>query len=352
MIGPRPENCSERKSTLLRNATGLKRLDTPGLPALALAAGLSILFHLGAMAALAPRDTAQTAGSGDEAPAALGTSFADFAEGRLTPETPQALLPQNPATATRAPAPETETPSAAESVASAKAIAIPADQPEPATSSTAPEQKPARPSLIAPNASGALLPVAPAQASESAAPALQPLTTGDSRLAAAPPTREALQATRPEALAPDTSPTARAPETSRKPRARPDRTARARQPQGTARQTTERGNPQATTQGRSAGTAPARSQTSAPGSAAASNYPGEVLRRIHRVPTPRSPGRGSVLVSFSVSNNGGLNAVSVARSSGNASLDRAAVNHIRRAAPFPPPPAGAKRNFSFEFVGG
>ncbi len=350
MIGQLPEKSFDKGGALLRSATGLQRFDAPGLPTLALAAGLSILFHLGAMAALAPRDAAQTAGSGDEAPAALGTSFADFAEGRLTPETPQALLPQSAAEAT--PAPATETPSAVESIASATAIARPAEQPEPATSSTAPEQTPARPSLIAPNASEALLPVAPAQAAESAAPASRPLTSDDSRLAAAPPAQGALRATRPEVLAPDTSPTARAPETSRKPRARPDRTARSRQPQGTAPQTTQRGSPQATTQGRSAGTAPAQSQTSAPGSASASNYPGEVLRRIHRVPTPRSPGRGRVLVSFSVSNSGGLSSVSVARSSGNASLDRAAVNHIRRAAPFPPPPADAQRNFSFEFVGG
>ncbi|HSF64458.1 MAG TPA: TonB family protein [Paracoccaceae bacterium] len=39
----------------------------------------------------------------------------------------------------------------------------------------------------------------------------------------------------------------------------------------------------------------------------------------------------------------------ILRSSGSATLDAAALDHIRRAAPFPPPPDGGAR-FSFEFV--
>ncbi|TVP69897.1 MAG: energy transducer TonB [Rhodobacteraceae bacterium] len=57
------------------------------------------------------------------------------------------------------------------------------------------------------------------------------------------------------------------------------------------------------------------------------------------------------MVAFSVGSNGGLASVSVAQSSGHAGLDQTALDHIRRAAPFPPPPAGAQCQFSFEFVG-
>jgi protein TonB len=51
--------------------------------------------------------------------------------------------------------------------------------------------------------------------------------------------------------------------------------------------------------------------------------------------------RGTALVSFGVSSSGGLSYARLARSSGNAALDRAALAAVRRAAPFGPPPGGA-----------
>jgi protein TonB len=76
-----------------------------------------------------------------------------------------------------------------------------------------------------------------------------------------------------------------------------------------------------------------------------------VLRKIQRVRQVRSPARGRVVVAFSIAPSGALASVSVSRSSGHAALDRVALEHIQRAAPFSPPPQGAQRQFNFEFVG-
>lgn len=82
------------------------------------------------------------------------------------------------------------------------------------------------------------------------------------------------------------------------------------------------------------------------GNAAVSNYPGLVNRHLSRIRKPLLNRRGVVRVSFSIGSSGGLAGVSVARSSGSPQLDQAAATMIRRAAPFPKPPAGAQRNFS------
>ena len=87
------------------------------------------------------------------------------------------------------------------------------------------------------------------------------------------------------------------------------------------------------------------------GNAAASNYPGHVMRRIARVPKPRVNNRDTAMISFSVSSNGGLAEATVARSSGSARLDQAALRVVLQAAPFPRPPEGAQRRFSILIKG-
>lgn len=87
------------------------------------------------------------------------------------------------------------------------------------------------------------------------------------------------------------------------------------------------------------------------GNAAASNYPGEIMRKLQRARRPRVGDRGVATVSFRIASNGGLSAVSVARSSGSRDLDNAALQVIRGAAPFPAPPAGAQRSFSIQIKG-
>ncbi|SEN31271.1 outer membrane transport energization protein TonB [Roseovarius tolerans] len=88
-----------------------------------------------------------------------------------------------------------------------------------------------------------------------------------------------------------------------------------------------------------------------PGTAAASSYPGEVMRHLARVPRPRAEARGAALVQFSIAAGGRLASVGLAQSSGSTRLDRAALTVVQRAAPFPAPPAGAQRRFSVRIKG-
>lgn len=115
-------------------------------------------------------------------------------------------------------------------------------------------------------------------------------------------------------------------------------------PRGTAQEKTTRGR----TGGATAGPAvtSGSGQQQAAGNAAVSNYPAEVQRRIARQRLPRVNARGVARVSFTISGAGGLAALGIAQSSGSAELDREALTVIRRAAPFPAPPAGAQRSFT------
>jgi protein TonB len=56
---------------------------------------------------------------------------------------------------------------------------------------------------------------------------------------------------------------------------------------------------------------------------------------------PRVGKPGSTTVTFAIGAGGALGSVQVSRSSGNAELDRMAIQAVRNAAPFPPPPSGA-----------
>lgn len=126
-------------------------------------------------------------------------------------------------------------------------------------------------------------------------------------------------------------------------------------PQGNSNQDTRRGTQ--TTQ-------PARAQATQTGQGqqvdqaavaaarqAAANYGNVVMRRISRTRRESTRARGVAVVSFRIAASGQLASVGIGRSSGNADLDSIAVNHVRRAAPFPAPPAGAQTSFSIQFEG-
>lgn len=100
-----------------------------------------------------------------------------------------------------------------------------------------------------------------------------------------------------------------------------------------------------------AGSRAAHGKADAAGNAAASDYPGRVMRKLSRAGRPRIDARGEAVVGFTIANDGGLAAVAIARSSGSASLDRAALGIVRGAAPFPAPPPGAQRRFSIRVKG-
>jgi periplasmic protein TonB len=81
------------------------------------------------------------------------------------------------------------------------------------------------------------------------------------------------------------------------------------------------------------------------GNAAAANYPGKVYAKIARTRQRNAGGKGVAHVSFQVTASGQAVSITVSRSSGNARVDKAAIDHVRRAAPFAAPPAGARTRF-------
>lgn len=71
------------------------------------------------------------------------------------------------------------------------------------------------------------------------------------------------------------------------------------------------------------------------------NYKGKVRRKIASRFNPRTrPAKRDAVVSFTIGKNGSANSVRLARSSGNAKLDRAALSAVRKASPFPSLPSG------------
>ncbi|MEP9395879.1 TonB family protein [Mesorhizobium sp. KR2-14] len=89
--------------------------------------------------------------------------------------------------------------------------------------------------------------------------------------------------------------------------------------------------------------------TSGVGNAAVSNYPGKIvakLRRALRYPAQaRLQGvHGETRVSFVVAADGSVSSIRMVGSSGSAALDEAALDAVRRAAPFPPIPDAAERS--------
>lgn len=126
----------------------------------------------------------------------------------------------------------------------------------------------------------------------------------------------------------------------------------AKSPRGNAKQNNTKGaenGTNSTAKAKSQGTSNHASSKS--GNAAISNYPGQVMKRISRVRKPRVNSRGTATVAFAIASGGGLARVSIARSSGSASLDKAALRVIQKAAPFPAPPRGAKRQYSIRIKG-
>lgn len=82
----------------------------------------------------------------------------------------------------------------------------------------------------------------------------------------------------------------------------------------------------------------------------AASYAKTVMKKIARLKRKAAPAKGKTTVGFEIAGDGSLKRVVVLASSGSAPLDQIAQDHIRRAAPFPAPPEGAGRRFSFEFV--
>ncbi|MEQ8297309.1 MAG: TonB family protein [Nitratireductor sp.] len=118
---------------------------------------------------------------------------------------------------------------------------------------------------------------------------------------------------------------------------------------GRAEQSTRRGEATGNERGRAAAQGTGSREQGAAGNAAVSNYPGKVARKLRRAlrgvsRAARRDARRDVHVHFVVTRNGALGSVRITQSSGSATLDKAALASVRRAAPFPPIPAAAARS--------
>jgi len=367
--------CLNPDCVRLAARTARRRLVRPSWRAIGLSVAISIVAHLSALAALVPGDSVQIAGGAPATLAGLGNSFADFTQGST---------PAQPATAEPSPVDPPRSPEAT------RESTLPV-QPRPAAPPPQPETlamvSPEAPGLTAPEAAAPVVPLAldpEAPQPEAVAPSLstlppaapvaqrviEPSRTEPSSIATAMPRTQAAQAvpaTAPETIAPAPEVTVQQADVATpRPQRRPEPRTQARQEpaQRQRAQTAPASAPQAagnaehdarrgSAEGAASASATATGTSGAvaqPGNATVSNYPGQVMDRIRRTRQQRVPGRGVAVVSFSIAGNGGLSAASIQRSSGSAAIDAAAIDHIRRAAPFPAPPAGAGRSFSFEFV--
>ncbi|MBV0912473.1 TonB family protein [Anianabacter salinae] len=318
----------------------------------------AVAVHALALGATRSAEAPEIEGRSGGADVALGSGFADLVagatpsaqvSGRVAPERPVETTAQEAA----APA---DRPEITMTDAPGAAPVQPPVQPERA----APVPQQARAPTSAPSATDAVVPDPAALAALSptasaAPPAAETPPVHPSRLtpeAAAPSLRSEVTS---DAVARSPRPRARTaafeaahadPSQPRSPAPPPSAASTAGNAEITARRGEARGQENAVAA--SSGAA-GRAQTT--GNAAASNYRGEIMRRIQRVPQPSGNFRGQALVSFSIAPGGGLASAGITRSSGSAVLDRAALRVVHSAAPFPAPPPGAQTRYSVQIAG-
>ncbi|WP_282022024.1 energy transducer TonB [Ruegeria faecimaris] len=120
---------------------------------------------------------------------------------------------------------------------------------------------------------------------------------------------------------------------------------------GNAKQSGKKGDATGKTTKGAAKVVTSTSALTASGNADASNYAGQIKRKIIRARRKSANIRGAALVAFRIAENGTLQAVGIVRSSGSKRLDQIALAQVKAAAPFPPPPAGVRRDYTFEIIG-
>ncbi|WP_425045732.1 TonB family protein [Primorskyibacter sp. S87] len=86
-----------------------------------------------------------------------------------------------------------------------------------------------------------------------------------------------------------------------------------------------------------------------PGNSDVTNYIGRVLVHLNNAPGVRVSARGSARVFFVINPDGSLARVDIFDSSGSPEIERAAKAQVQKAAPFPRPPDGKRRNVSFVY---
>ncbi len=280
--------------------------------------GCSVAAHAAILSLTGTQETARIEGGAQATVAELGNSFADMAAGVMTPDAVETVqdvaepVAQQPETVQEAPTEPVEI-ARAEPVEAAPADVQPA---ETTPTEVQPETPPQTTAALTPQVQQALPDEAATQVSRR--PALRPKSI--------------------EALAPKPTP---------KPKPQPKL-----QPKGNSQSAAKAGTTDGQAEAEAKAAADRRAAEAAKGAnAAASNYPGQVMARIARLKRPRTSSRGAATIAFTVAGNGGLAAVQLAASSGSAQLDQAALDLVRRASPFPPPPPGAQSSFSIRIKG-
>lgn len=278
----------------------------------AVAGAISVGLHAGGLIALAPPEP-QTLAGGPAQLAMIGNSFEDAVAGTVTGRTEAVRMAPTAVAAPVAPVAQRATP-----------VATAAPSP-------------------APSAASVVAPVVP--------------DTAPVVASATPVRTEAAETPTPETVTARDLPMARAPDADTprpQPRiARPERPAQTASPapQGSAAQIARAGDIRGAAQGNATRTQQGTSGQSSSDGRAAAQYPHLVNRHLSRLRRPNARFNGAAVVAFTIAGNGGLAGVSIARSSGSAEFDRLALAHVQRAAPFPPPPAGAQRSFNVSVQG-
>ncbi|MFQ6554223.1 TonB family protein [Aestuariibius insulae] len=299
--------------------------------AISVFAVIAVTFHLVPALAFVSEEEALIESRTGSFEARIGSSFADFSQGILEAEAVTAsetLTPQTPEQA--------EPKTSAEPISPSDTVSAETAIPRPTSDALAGPEAP----VLAPSQ-----PSTP-QSAERVSPRSAEQTPPAETLRAIESTTAVSRSLRP-------SPRPDRPRQAERPRrSEPPQTEQAPSRGNRAQQNQTAGSAQGTQRATSAQAGVSSGQAVEAGTtAAATNYPGEVMRRISRVPKPRVGSRGLAVVSFSIAASGGLQSASIAQSSGSARLDQAALQVIQRAAPFPPPPAGARRSFSIRIEG-
>ncbi|MCV6592852.1 MAG: TonB family protein [Silicimonas sp.] len=344
---------------------------SPGLKTLLLllsvaAHGVLLLgFH-------SPAETRIAGGGGAVIEARLGNSFADMAEGAQTAQAseveaeapveadvPDPPEPQSTKTPSVKPLDAlTPEPLAAETPRPTKIVpmdvapvpgAIPPLPVEAVPSKTALVSAPEPAPQVPVELPMAAAPVPAVPETTEATPRIEPPAPDRPLERADPAPPETLAATEDQALESSPRPTARPkrpkPKTPTPKKQSPQKAKPKPQKQGNSRADGVAGSATGSDKARAKTNATASGTGGGSGNAAVSNYAGKVHRKIQRVRKPRVSGRAKVWIRFSIKPNGGLASISLVKGSGSARLDRAALQVIRKAAPFPKPPPGAQRSF-------
>lgn len=334
-----------------------------------LALGLSLTFHLGAgVIALTREETPQLAGGGVQIGADVGTAFDTVIQSgdpsdtvvaatqpdTLSPQTPEPDPQPQPAETPPVAPPVTEAVTEPARPTEAPRLPVAAIEPAPLQPAAAPTPPAAAPVVLPePLAADPTATLALAAAAPSAPPAQKPAepvsAVAPALLAPVVPV---------EAVKPLPEPVKPEPKKADTPKPKkPSKPAAAKAP--AAGQTNAKTSaPAAPAQGGAggqsnvtalAGGAGRIGTGDAEGNSDVTNYPGQISRALRRaLYYPPSAKRrrltGETLVSFVVAKGGSASSIRVARSSGVPELDEAALETVRRAAPFPAIPPAARRD--------